>query len=45
MGNNKLLEIKNLCIQYKTDDGVVHAVQNLNLSYIVYINFLFLIIY
>lgn len=32
MGNNKLLEIKNLCIQYKTDDGVVHAVQNLNLS-------------
>jgi peptide/nickel transport system ATP-binding protein len=29
---NKLLEIKNLTIQYKTDNGVVHAVENLNLE-------------
>jgi len=32
MSNEKLLEIKNLTIHYKTDDGVVHAVNNLNLS-------------
>lgn len=28
---NKLLDVKNLCVEYKTDDGIVHAVQNLNL--------------
>lgn len=32
MEKDKLLEIKDLCIEYKTDDGIVHAVQNLNLS-------------
>lgn len=32
MKDEKLLEIKNLSIQYKTDDGVVHAVENLNLE-------------
>lgn len=28
----KLLDIKNLCVEYTTDDGIVHAVDNLNLS-------------
>jgi peptide/nickel transport system ATP-binding protein len=30
--NQNLLEIKNLTIHYKTDDGAVHAVENLNLE-------------
>lgn len=29
---DNLLEIKNLKIQYKTDNGIVHAVENLNLE-------------
>jgi len=29
---DKLLEIKNLKIQYKTDNGIVHAVENLDLE-------------
>ena len=32
MINEKLLDIKNLTIHYITDDGVVHAVNDLNLS-------------
>jgi peptide/nickel transport system ATP-binding protein len=32
MAEKNLLEIKNLKIQYKTDDGMVHAVENLNLN-------------
>lgn len=32
MNNNMLLEIKDLSIQYKTDGGIVHAVENLNLQ-------------
>ena len=32
MNNNNLLEIKNLTIQYKTDNGLVHAVNDLSLS-------------
>jgi peptide/nickel transport system ATP-binding protein len=32
MNENKLLEIKNLTIQYKTDNGLVHAVNDLSLS-------------
>lgn len=31
MDNEKLLEIKNLNVSYKTDDGIVHAVNDLNL--------------
>lgn len=27
-----LIDIKDLCVQYKTDEGIVHAVENLNLS-------------
>jgi peptide/nickel transport system ATP-binding protein len=30
--NEKLLDIKNLTIHYKTDNGIVRAVENLNLS-------------
>jgi len=30
----KMLEIKNLTIHYIMEDGVVHAVNNLNLSFI-----------
>jgi len=30
--NEKLLEINNLTIQYETDSGTVHAVENLNLN-------------
>lgn len=30
--NDKLLDIKNLTIHYKTDNGIVRAVENLNLS-------------
>lgn len=32
MEKKNLLEIKNLSITYKTEDGIVHAVQNLNLN-------------
>lgn len=32
MKSEKLLEIKNLTIQYKTDNGTVHAVEHLNLE-------------
>ena len=32
MSNEKLLDIKNLTIHYMTDDGVVHAVNDLNIS-------------
>jgi peptide/nickel transport system ATP-binding protein len=32
MNDEKLLEIKNLTIQYKTDNGIVHAVENLDLE-------------
>ncbi|WZL72540.1 ABC transporter ATP-binding protein [Clostridiaceae bacterium 35-E11] len=32
MRDKNLLEIKNLKIHYKTDEGVVHAVENLNLT-------------
>ncbi len=32
MNLDKILEIKNLTIQYKTDNGVVHAVEHLNLE-------------
>ena len=32
MSNEKLLDIKNLTIHYMTDDGVVHAVNDLNVS-------------
>lgn len=32
MKSDKLLEIKNLTIQYKTDNGTVHAVEHLNLE-------------
>ena len=32
MSNNKLLDIKDLTIHYITDDGVVHAVNDLNLN-------------
>ncbi|MBN2899848.1 MAG: ABC transporter ATP-binding protein [Clostridia bacterium] len=32
MMDEKLLEIKNLTIQYKTDNGIVHAVENLDLE-------------
>lgn len=32
MDNKKLLEIKNLSIQYKTDNGIVHAVEGLDLE-------------
>ena len=30
--SEKLLEIKNLTVQYKTDDSIVHAVNGINLS-------------
>ncbi|MBR6951197.1 MAG: ABC transporter ATP-binding protein [Oscillospiraceae bacterium] len=33
MDNNKLLEIKNLVVQYESDDSVVHAVNGVNLSF------------
>ena len=29
--SEKLLEIKNLTVQYKTDDSIVHAVNGINL--------------
>ena len=32
MGENKLLDVKDLTIHYLTDDGVVHAVNNLHLQ-------------
>lgn len=32
MSDEKLLKINNLTIQYKTDNGIVHAVQNLDLE-------------
>ena len=32
MNQEKLLEIKDLCVTYKTDDGVVYAVNHLNLE-------------
>ena len=32
MSDHKLLEIKNLTVQYLTVDGCVHAVEGLNLS-------------
>jgi len=32
VSDTKMLDIKNLTIQYKTDDGVVHAVNGLSLS-------------
>lgn len=32
MSDDKLLKIKNLTIQYKTDNGIVHAVENLDLE-------------
>ena len=33
MDNNNLLEIKNLVVQYKSDDAVVHAVNGVNLTF------------
>lgn len=32
MNNQKLLDIRNLTIRYRTDEGVVHAVENLDLT-------------
>lgn len=32
MGNEKLLDIKNLSVTYKTEDGIVYAVNNLNME-------------
>ncbi len=32
MENNKLLQIMDLCVTYKTQEGLVHAVNNLNLE-------------
>ena len=31
MGNEKLLDIKNLSVTYKTEDGIVYAVNDLNM--------------
>ena len=32
MGNEKLLDIKNLSVTYKTEDGIVYAVNDLNME-------------